>query len=220
MKPYTLRGSSYRDKEENMISDRMGILERWVEYFDELRNNQKIYELEAPPAEDDGQILPPPSIGETVRAIHRLKNHKSPGADGITAELVQHVGDQLHQALHQPMLMVWDIESVPGGWQRGIICLIHKKGDITQCNNYRGITMLSTIYKIFSAILLDRIAPYGPYQRGFTPGKSATDQISSLRQAMEKLLEYGHQLHHFFIGFKTTYGGIIITIVDATIQLD
>ncbi|CAD7088028.1 unnamed protein product [Hermetia illucens] len=78
----------------------MGILERWVEYFDELLNNQNIGELEVSPTKDDGQILPQPSSGETVRAIHRLKNHKSPGADGITVELVKYGGDQLHQVVH------------------------------------------------------------------------------------------------------------------------
>ena len=59
-----------------MISDRIGILERWVEYSDELLNNQNIGELVVPPTEDDGQILPPPSLGEAVRAIHRLKNQE------------------------------------------------------------------------------------------------------------------------------------------------
>ncbi|CAD7089146.1 unnamed protein product [Hermetia illucens] len=73
----------------------MGILERWVEYFDELLNNQNIGELEVPPTEDDGQILPPLNIEETVLAIHRLFIlHKSPGADGITAELGKYRGDQ------------------------------------------------------------------------------------------------------------------------------
>ncbi|CAD7093988.1 unnamed protein product [Hermetia illucens] len=104
MKPNTPRCSSCRDKEGNLISDRMGILERWVEYFDELLNNQNIGELEVPPTEDNGQILPPPSLEQTVRPIHRLKNHKSPGADGITAELVKYGGDQLHQVVHQLVL--------------------------------------------------------------------------------------------------------------------
>ncbi|CAD7093840.1 unnamed protein product [Hermetia illucens] len=99
MNPYTPRWSSCRDKEGNLILDRMGILERWVENFDELLNYQNIDELEVPSAEGDGQILAPPSIGKTVRAIHRLKNHKSPRADGITAELVKYGGDQLHQVV-------------------------------------------------------------------------------------------------------------------------
>ncbi|CAD7079910.1 unnamed protein product [Hermetia illucens] len=89
MKPYAPQCSSCRDKEGNLISDKMGILERWVEYFDELLNNQNIGELEVPPTEDDGQMLSPPTIEETVRAIHPLKNHKSPGTDGIIAELVE-----------------------------------------------------------------------------------------------------------------------------------
>ncbi|CAD7077681.1 unnamed protein product [Hermetia illucens] len=91
----------------------MGILERWGEYFDEPLNNQNIGELEVPSTEDDGQILPPPSLGETVRAIHRLKNHKLPGADGITVELIKYGGDQLHQVVHQLVLKVWDSESMP-----------------------------------------------------------------------------------------------------------
>ena len=76
-----------------------------------LRINQNIGELEVPPTEDDEQILPPPSIRETVRAIHRLKNHKLPGADEITAELGKDGGAQLHQVVHQFVLKVWDSES-------------------------------------------------------------------------------------------------------------
>lgn len=68
----------------NMISDIMGILEEWVEFFDELFNNQNIGELDVPATEDDGQIMPSTSMKETVSAIHRLKSHKSQGADRIS----------------------------------------------------------------------------------------------------------------------------------------
>jgi len=61
---------------------------------------------------------------------------------------------------------------LPQKWKESIIVPIHKKGDRMECNNYRGITLLSTSYKILSSILLSRMTPYaneiiGEYQCGF-----------------------------------------------------
>jgi len=49
---------------------------------------------------------------------------------------------------------------------------IYKKGDKTDCNNYRGVSRLPTTYKILSNILLSRLTPYaekiiGDHQCGF-----------------------------------------------------
>jgi hypothetical protein len=41
-----------------------------------------------------------------------------------------------------------------------IIVLVYKKGDIADCSNYRGMSHLSTAYKIVSNILLPRLTPY------------------------------------------------------------
>jgi hypothetical protein len=51
-------------------------------------------------------------------------------------------------------------EELPQQWKESIIVPIHKKGDKTDCNNYRGISLLSTAYKILSNILLARLTPY------------------------------------------------------------
>jgi hypothetical protein len=50
------------------------------------------------------------------------------------------------------------------------------------CNNYRGISLLSTSYKILSNIILSRLSPYideiiGDHQCGFQHNRSITDQI-------------------------------------------
>jgi sorting nexin-29 len=90
---------------------------------------------------------------------------------------------------------------------------IHKKGDKTDCNNYRGISLLSTAYKILSNILLARLTPYtndviGDYQCGFRRNRSTTDQIFYIRQILGKNWEYNGTVHKLFIDFKKAYDSI------------
>jgi hypothetical protein len=49
---------------------------------------------------------------------------------------------------------------MPDQLKESIIVPIHKTGDKTGCNNYRGISLLSTSYKISSNILLSQLSPY------------------------------------------------------------
>jgi hypothetical protein len=60
---------------------------------------------------------------------------------------------------------------MPDQWKESIIVPIHKTGDKTDCNNYRGVSLLSTSYKTLSNILT-RLSPYideiiGDRQCGF-----------------------------------------------------
>jgi hypothetical protein len=49
---------------------------------------------------------------------------------------------------------------LPQQWKESIIVPIYKKGDKTDCNNYWGICLLSSAYRILSNILLARLTPY------------------------------------------------------------
>jgi hypothetical protein len=62
---------------------------------------------------------------------------------------------------------------------------------MTDCNNYRGISLFSTAYKILSNILLARLTPYvneiiGNHQCRFHHNRSTTDQIFYIQQILEK----------------------------------
>jgi hypothetical protein len=83
-----------------------------------------------------------------------------PGSDQILAELIQAGGETLRSELHRLINSVWNKEELPNQWKESIIIPVHKKGDKTDCSNYRGISLLSTSYKILSNILLPRLSPY------------------------------------------------------------
>jgi hypothetical protein len=78
------------------------------------------------------------------------------------------------------------------------------------CNNYRGISLLPTTYKILSNILLSRLIPYaeeimGDHQGGFRRNKSTTDHIFCIRQILQKKWEHNEAVNQVFIDFKKAY---------------
>jgi hypothetical protein len=105
-------------------------------------------------------LVPGPSRLEVEIAIPKFKNYKSPGSAQIPAELIQAGGEILLSAIHKLMNSVWNKEELLDQWKEYIIVPIQKKGDQTDCNNYRGISLLLTSYKILSNILLSRLSPY------------------------------------------------------------
>jgi hypothetical protein len=62
----------------------------------------------------------------------------------------------IHKLIHS----VWNKDELPDQWKESIIVPIHKKGDKTDCNNYREISLLSTSYNVLLNILLSRLVPY------------------------------------------------------------
>ena len=104
-------------------------------------------------------------------------------------------------------------EKLPGEWKESIIVPIYKKGDKTDCNNYRDISLLQTTYKVLSNILLSRLIPYaeevmGDHQCEFRRNRSTTDHIFSIRQILEKNWEYNEAVRQLFIDFKKAYDSV------------
>jgi len=82
--------------------------------------------------------VPDPSASEVELAIDKLKSHKSPGTDQIPAELIKVGGRTLCLEIHKIITSVLKKEKLPEEWKESIIVPIHKKGDKTDCNNYRA----------------------------------------------------------------------------------
>ena len=105
-------------------------------------------------------LVPEPSAAEVELAIDKLKSHKSPGIGEILAELIKAGGRTICLEIHKLITSIWKKEKLPEEWKESIIVPIHKKGDKTDCNNYRGISLLPTTYKILSNNMQSSLIPY------------------------------------------------------------
>ena len=103
--------------------------------------------------------MPEPSAFEFLMAIEQLKN-KYPSIDQIPAELIKAGVRKIRTKIHNLINPIWSKDELPEEWKEFIIVPIYKKGDKTDCNNYRGISLLSATYKLLSNILLSRLTQY------------------------------------------------------------
>ena len=98
-----------------------------------------------------------PSSAELVAAKAKMKWGKAGGRTGILPELILCGGPQLHHRLLVLMQEVWKVGYVVQDWKDAEIVPIPKKGDLRICDNWRGISLLDVVGKLFGHILQDRL---------------------------------------------------------------
>jgi len=153
---------------------------RWRNYFFQLFNVHGVKDVGRAEVHTAELLVCEPSASEIKLAIDKLKSHKSPSIDQISAELIKVGGRTICLEIHKLITSIWKKEKLPEEWKESIIIPIHKKGDKRDCNNYRGISLLPTTYKILSNILLSRLIPFGKeiigdHQCGFRRNRSTID---------------------------------------------
>jgi hypothetical protein len=158
-------------------------------------------------------LVPEPSLVEVEIVFGKLKSYTSLSTDQILAVLIKAGDETLCSEIHRLTSSIWNKEELPQQWKESIIIPAYKKGDKTDCNNYQGISLLLTAYKIVSNILLARLTPYiseiiGDHQCGFHHNRSTTNQMFYIWQIQEKKWEYNGMAHQLFIDFKKAYDSI------------
>ncbi|KAL1447535.1 hypothetical protein WDU94_013872, partial [Cyamophila willieti] len=208
----------------NIIEDELGApikikekrLERWRKHFEGVYNQETNVNLENIVVEPMTSNIPddgPPSEIEIDKAIGQLKNKKSPGIDGITAELIKGARNTSIGLLHELFKRIWEEKCVPADWRDATVVPIFKKGNKAKCDNYRGISLLSIPGKILSRVLYNRLNPFleqylEETQSGFRPSRSTVDMIFSSRQIIEKTLEQNTQMGVAFVDISKAFDSV------------
>ena len=144
------------DNQNNLLTSSKAIEDHWKEYCESLYD----YKLQSDPLvlqelqpNGNHEEEPPLIYGEVQWHLHRLKNGKSPGSDGIQAELLKISGKAVCQALFDICSKIWDSEFWPELWTQSIITSLFKKGDRSRCENYRTISLTNHSSKILLDII-------------------------------------------------------------------
>ena len=211
--------SAIRTADGCLVSDADGQMSRWAEYFGQLftvdppsgqLQTTGLPVMDANPPIDEAA----PSLEEVKEAVARLRGGKAAGICNISAELLKAGGEAMTRGLHAVLTAVWHSGTIPPDWKRGLVVPIWKgKGDRQDCNNYRGITLLSVPGKVLAHLLLMRIRSHllkyqRPEQSGFTPGKSTTDRILALRVLVERRLEFRQGLLAAYVDLKKAFDSV------------
>jgi hypothetical protein len=133
-----------KDEKGDLVAESHSIMARWGNYFSQILNVHGVSDVRQAEIHTAEPLVPEPSVLEVELAIEKLKSHISPGIDQIPAELIKEGGSTIRCAIHKLIIAIWNKEKLHGEWRESIILPIHKKGDKTDFNYYRGISLLPT----------------------------------------------------------------------------
>ena len=133
------------------------------------------------------------TMNELDTAIRKLKNKKSPGPDGISNEMIQHLGNRAKDKLLEIFNLTWTKGDVPQMWREAHMIPILKKGkNKSKCLSYRPISLTSCVCKTMERIVnlrmqwhLEKESVLIPEQAGFRQYRSTDDQTAHLAQVIE-----------------------------------
>ncbi|CAF4211196.1 unnamed protein product, partial [Rotaria sordida] len=127
-----------KDKDDHLLTTSAERLNRWRQYFYELFNvptnvdPSLIQEISTPdidPMEKERQEKTP-ILQEVAEAIKQMKNHRAPGKDNLTAEILKAGGMTTAKWLHEIICDIWTKEIMVEAWTLATLTRLYKgKGD-------------------------------------------------------------------------------------------
>ena len=165
---------------------------------------------------------------EVFRAIRKLEMGKAPGHDNILTDILRHAAGAVWNSKYEKLEekginktisaitflfnYIFTSETWPASWSTGTVLPLHKKGNVMQPENYRPITLLPILGKIFGSVLVARLQSFteehgilSDCQGGFRRGRSTTDQIFTLREIIMHRQELREDTYVAFIDIRKAY---------------
>ena len=158
-------------------------------------------------------------------AILTSANNKGAGPDEITYEMLKKLPKNVLEAITRLFNLCLQKSRTPNNWHQSMIFPIYKKGNPNHLGNYRPISLLPAIYKIFSKILTKRLSNtvennhiIHEEQNGFRPERDTFTNILTLLKIIEHSKRNKKELHLFFIDITKAYDSVEHWAVKQTLE--
>ena len=141
--------------------------------------------------QDSSQTTKPISLIEVQEAIKHIKPGKDSGLDGITPEMINHLDPTTIKWILALFNQCLENSKIPNIWKKARVIALLKPGKTPDSpRNYRPISLLCVLYKVYERIFLTRVSTkieeiLSPDQAGFRPRKSCCGQVLNLTQYIE-----------------------------------
>ena len=138
---------------------------------------------------------------------------KAAGPDELPIELLKSSPPNIKNIVLKIINRAWNEGQIPQDWGKSIICPIHKKGDRNICSNYRGISLMPHICKLYERILVkkvrEKIEPVmEEWQHAYRKNRGTSDLIFAIRQITEKAWEFDQQLFIALIDLSKAFDSV------------
>ena len=154
-------------------------------------------------------ILGKPGI---KKLVENLKQHKSPGPDGISPKLLKLVPDEISDYLLLLFNKCLVLEKMPSMWKTANVTPVFKKGSRSSPENYRPISLTSIICKMFEHIITSNLATYLEHHKlfnedqfGFRKIRSCELQLHRVCQDIAFILDNGEEADLVFLDFTKAF---------------
>ncbi|XP_076069194.1 uncharacterized protein LOC143041241 [Oratosquilla oratoria] len=144
----------------------------------------------------------------------------------LNAEILKVGSDILLTELTELVGLIWTQEEIPDGINDAVIVALHKNGDKKNYHEFRGLSLLTTIYKIIVRVIYKRLLPYtepmlGEYQAGFRSNRSTSEHIFTLRQVFRQVVRDDSGVMIGSLGLKElSYADDVVILAEDMRSLD
>jgi sorting nexin-29 len=182
------------DSNKTQLSSPESMLPKITKYYLNFYNQDGL-NCPSPWIENPTPLDTPISATEIEEAIKRLNNNRAPGKDGLSTELFKNASYSLVHHLAHLFKSIFENHLPCNAICDGLLIALNKPKKSFTIDNTRPITLLNTVRKILSNIVLERIYPIidkyvNINQSGFRRGRSTSDLVWSYKWLMAITTKY------------------------------
>jgi hypothetical protein len=155
-----------------------------------------------------------------LRKLQTIKPTSCPGPDNISPSILRNCSHPLSFPLSLLMEQSFHSSTLPCDWRTAYITPIHKSGNRLKANNYRPISLTSSVVKIMESIIVDRLDSFTSEfaiipkeQYGFTKGKSVETNLLSCLNDWSSLVDLGKSVDVVYLDFAKAFDKVPINLL-------